>query len=237
MPEIRWMINTGNKRREDTQALMIPDLAAKGFKVVADNSDADTVFQKRLPGLDYDLAMYISTATPGPDGRRQSMLVRPDPVAREQQPGPEPDRLVQRGGLRARWRQSDAEVDETARIDLIHQIGQCLVDDHVLLPLYQFPNIAAWRTDKVDWSGRRVRPGNFQSAFNNLNKWEPVGGTEILIGAEQWPDCINPVTECANSSWMVWTAPVPLVPGVWDTTADGYAPTALVTEEPTVELA
>ena len=60
------MINTGNKRREDTQALMIPDLAAKGFNVVADNSDADTVFQKRLPALDYDLAMYISTASPDP---------------------------------------------------------------------------------------------------------------------------------------------------------------------------
>ena len=60
------MVNTGNKRREDTQALMIPDFAAKGFKVVADNSDADTVFQKRLPALDYDLAMYIQTASPDP---------------------------------------------------------------------------------------------------------------------------------------------------------------------------
>ena len=45
--------------------------------------------------------------------------------------------------------ESDQTVDETTRIDLIHQIGQTLVDDHVLLPLYQFPNIAAWRTDKL----------------------------------------------------------------------------------------
>ena len=50
------------------------------------------------------------------------------------------------------------------------------------------------------------------SAFKNLNKWEPQGGTEITIGAEQWPDCLNPVTECANSSWMVWTAQFPLLP-------------------------
>ena len=63
------------------------------------------------------------------------------------------------------------------------------------------------------------------------------GGTEILIGAEQWPDCINPVTECANSSWMVWTAAFPFLPGVWDTTADGVRDSPpLVTEEPTVEL-
>ena len=31
----------------------------------------------------------------------------------------------------------------------IHQIGQFLVDDAVMLPLYQFPNTVAWRTDKV----------------------------------------------------------------------------------------
>jgi hypothetical protein len=36
---------------------------------------------------------------------------------------------------------------------------------------------------------------------------------------------------------MVWTAAFPLYPGVWDTTADGYGITALVTEEPTVEVA
>ena len=63
--------------------------------------------------------------------------------------------------------------------------------------------------------------GNFMSAFRNLNKWEPQGGTDIAIGAEQWPDCINPATECNNSSWMVWTTVVPFLPAVWDTTADG----------------
>ena len=47
------------------------------------------------------------------------------------------------------------------------------------------------------------------------------GGGDILIGAEQWPDCLNPVTECANSSWEFWTTNVPVLPGVFDTTADG----------------
>jgi peptide/nickel transport system substrate-binding protein len=111
-----------------------------------------------------------------------------------------------------------------------------MVDDSVLLPLYQFPNIAAWRTDKLT-GPIDADAGNYRSAFNNLNKWEPVGGTDIIIGAEQYPDCTNPVTECASSSWMVWTAAFPLYPGVWDTTADSYATTPLVTEEPTVELA
>jgi peptide/nickel transport system substrate-binding protein len=233
VPSIRWMINSGNKRREDTQALMIPEFAKAGFKVVADNSDADTVFQKRLPSLDYDLAMYINTASPDPTVTGI--------MACSSVPSPENNNQGQNSvgwcneDASAVMTKSDQEVDETARIDLIHQIGQFLVDDHVMLPLFQFPNIAAWRTDKVG-GPVDADAGNYRSAFNNLNKWEPVGGTDILIGAEQWPDCVNPVTECANSSWEFWTANVPLLPGVWDTTADGYAITPLVTEEPTVEV-
>ena len=99
-PSIRWMVNTGNKRREDTQALMIPDLAAKGFNVVADNSDADTVFQKRLPGMDYDLAMYISTASPDPTVT-SIMACDQIPSPGEQPPGSELHRLLRRGGLGA----------------------------------------------------------------------------------------------------------------------------------------
>ena len=61
------MVNTGNTRRESTQAYLIPVLAEAGFKVVADNCEAvPCVFQTRLPALDYDLAMYISTVAPDP---------------------------------------------------------------------------------------------------------------------------------------------------------------------------
>ena len=66
VPEIRWMVNAGNTRRENTQAYLIPLLAEAGFNVIADNCDAACVFQQRLPAGDYDLAMYISTAPPDP---------------------------------------------------------------------------------------------------------------------------------------------------------------------------
>ncbi|HEY5874528.1 MAG TPA: ABC transporter substrate-binding protein, partial [Ilumatobacteraceae bacterium] len=64
VPEVKWIVNSGNARRESTQALMIPELAAAGFKVVTDNCDAACYFQQRLPALDYDMAMYINTASP-----------------------------------------------------------------------------------------------------------------------------------------------------------------------------
>ena len=47
-------------------------MAAAGFNVIADNCDAACFFQQRLPALDYDLAMYINTASPDPDGHRRS---------------------------------------------------------------------------------------------------------------------------------------------------------------------
>ena len=69
-----------------------------------------------------------------------------------------------------------------------------------MVPLYQFPNIAAWRTDQV---GGPVDEdaANYQ-AFQNINQWKDTNGDgQIVIGAEQWPECLNPITECANSSW------------------------------------
>ena len=56
---------------------------------------------------------------------------------------------------------SDAELDETKRVDEIHQVGKILADDYVMVPLYQFPTLIAWRTDRVDGpiDGREQLPG------------------------------------------------------------------------------
>jgi hypothetical protein len=123
-------------------------------------------------------------------------------------------------------------------VDLIHQVGQYLVDDSVMVPLYQFPNIAAYRSDKL---GGPVTEGasNYRAFASNISQWEDLDGDgQIVLGAEQWPECLNPITECANSSWYVWTTAFVVLPAVWDTTSDGnYAITDLVTEEPVVEVA
>ena len=105
-----------------------------------------------------------------------------------------------------------------------------------MLPLFQFPKSAAYRTDKV---GGTVEDELLNyAAFNNWGSWDDVDGDgTLVIGAEQWPECLNPITECANSSWYQWTVGFVLAPGVWDTTNDfTFETTALVTEEPTVEI-
>jgi hypothetical protein len=131
---------------------------------------------------------------------------------------------------------SDRELDQAKRVDEIHQIGKFLVDDAAMLPLYQFPNIAAWRTDKLD-GPIDADAGNYRAFNNSSYAWVPKSGDQITVGAEQWPDCINPVTDCANSSWEVWTAAFPILPAIFDTTASGdYKITTLVTGEPEVKV-
>jgi len=233
-PAIRWMVNSGNKRREDTQALMIPEFKKAGFNVVIDNGDAATVFQKRLPALDYDLGMYINTASPDPTVTGI--------MACDQIPSPANNNQGQNS---AGWcdeaaskvmAQSDLELNEDKRVDQIHQIGKALVDDAVMVPLFQFPNIAAWRTDKLD-GPIDADAANYRAFNNSSYAWVPKSGDQITVGAEQWPDCLNPVTECANSSWYVWTTAFVVMPAVWDTTADGdYKITDLVAGEPDIKI-
>ena len=115
----------------------------------------------------------------------------------------------------------------------MHQIAGFLADDYVMLPLFQFPNIAAWRTDTL--SGPIAQDaGNYQ-AFQNIYAWEKTGGDAIVIGAEQWPECLNPITECANSSWYQWTTAFKVLPNAFDTTSEGtYVVSSLLAGEPEV---
>ena len=233
-PEIHWVINSGNTRRESTQALLIPEMKKAGFNIVADNCDAACYFQQRLPALKYDLAMYINTASPDPTVTG-ILACSSVPSEANGNQGQNSSGWCNEDASKL-MTQSDQTVDETKRADLIHQIAKYLADDAVMLPLYQFPNIAAWRTDQV--GGPVDKDAANYQAFQNINQWEDTNGDgQIVIGAEQWPECLNPITECANSSWYVWTTAFKVLPSVWATTAKGtYEATQLVTGEPTVEL-
>lgn len=234
-PDVRWIINTGNTRRENTQAYLIPLLTAAGFKVRADNCDAACYFQQRLPSLDYDMAMYISTAPPDPGYLTPSFTCDAIPTAANTNQGQNSS-----GWCNAEasdlLHNADFEPDATKRADLVKGALRLMATDSILLPLFQFPKSGFWRTDKVGGPvDAELR--NYTSFINN-HLWTDLDGDgKIVIGAEQWPECLNPVTECANSSWMVWTSINQVMPGAFATTNDGaYVVTNLLTGEPTVVL-
>ena len=191
VPEVRWMVNTGNTRRESTQAYLIPLLAEAGFKVVADNCEAvPCVFQTRLPALDYDLAMYISTVAPDPDYLSDELPLRPDPDRGERFPGPEQHRLVQRGSRLRSCRQLTTELDEDVRAENVKGAIALMREDLVLLPTLQFPNIGAYRTDKV--ANTQAELANYR-AINDWYQWEDVDGDgQIVYRRRAVPRCRLP---------------------------------------------
>ncbi len=144
---IHWMENTGNKRRENMQAEEIPLLAKQGFKIVVDNSSADTMFQKRLPGGDFDMAVYIQVTSPDPSVT--SIL------STGQIPGPankgqgQNDTWYSNPAADALMKTADAELDQTKRADEVHQLDKLLAADYVNLPLYAFPSMLSVRTDLI----------------------------------------------------------------------------------------
>ena len=236
VPEIRWMVNTGNTRRESTQEFLIPLMAAAGFKVVADNCEAlPCVFETRLPSLDYDMAMFINTVAPDPAYLRTWGC--------DQVPTEENDFQGQNSNGWCNEEATDlliaadAELDGDARVEFVQQAIALMAEDHIMLPLLQFPNIGAYRTDRVDAASVK-EIANYR-AINNWYEWADVDGDgQLIIGAEQFPtsDCPNPITECSNSSWYVWLISFPVLPGMYDTTADQtIVPSEFLTGEAVLE--
>jgi ABC-type transport system substrate-binding protein len=233
-PEIRWMVNSGNTRRENAQAYLIPLLKQAGFNVKADNCDAACVFQQRQPTFDYDVAMYISTVTPDPTYLIPVATCDNIPTAENGNQGQNFQGWCNKAASDA-LHKSDVTADQTERQALVKSALKAMDTDHIMLPLVTYPNSSIWRTDKVG-GPVSADTANYR-AFSNFQDWTDVDGDgQIVIGAEQWPECLNPVTQCANSSWMVWTSSFPLLPAIWDSTNDQqFKITNLVTEEPVVK--
>ena len=229
-----WIINSGNTRRESTQALMIPELQAAGFNVIADNCDAACYFQQRLPALDYDLAMYINTASPDPT---VTGIMACDSVPSEENGNQgqnstgwcneEASALMTR--VRPdRRRGSPRRSDPPDRRSSWPTTPSCSRCTSSRTSPHGAPTSSSGPIDADAANYRRSRTSVSGS---------PAAGDQIIIGAEQWPECLNPITECANSSWYVWTTAFKVLPRVWDTTGEGtYEPSALVTGEPVVEV-
>jgi hypothetical protein len=81
-----------------------------------------------------------------------------------------------------------------------------MAEDSMMIPTLQFPNVGAYRTDKV--AGTQNNLANFYAFYDWENFEDLDGDGQVVIGAEQFPtpDCTNPIVACANSSWFFWVA-------------------------------
>jgi peptide/nickel transport system substrate-binding protein len=59
-----------------------------------------------------------------------------------------------------------------------------------------------------------------------------VPGGKIVLGAEQWPECTNPITSCAQASWAQETLFYPTLPRLMQLDVNGkFVPSPLLTGE------
>jgi peptide/nickel transport system substrate-binding protein len=68
---------------------------------------------------------------------------------------------------------------------------------------------------------------------------EVAEGGDLVIGAEQEPDCVDWISSCAGASWGYWTMGVTTMPRSFDVVKDGedwvYEPSILLEGEPELE--
>src|SRR5207245_6051721 len=66
---------------------------------------------------------------------------------------------------------------------------------------------------------------------NNTTSTGPKGS--VILGAEQWPSCVNPINQCANSSWLQWLVPIHVLPRLTELDEkNNFVASPLITEMP-----
>jgi peptide/nickel transport system substrate-binding protein len=66
------------------------------------------------------------------------------------------------------------------------------------------------------------------------NAGQQKQGGSVVIGAEQWPQCLSPIDSCSQASWLPWTAWQYVMPRLMEIDTKGnYVASDLLVEAPT----
>jgi peptide/nickel transport system substrate-binding protein len=166
---LQFRTTTGNKGREDSEALLKEKWKAAGIEMVIANQDSPTpIFTDTLPKGNFSVAEYAQVSSPDPS---VVSLYACDqiPTQANGYSGQNFDRWcnTQASDLA---HQIDQTIDPSKRLDLVRQVGKLVRQDLVWFPLYQKPLITAWRTDKI--AGPVARYNNTAlSSFYNVEDW------------------------------------------------------------------
>jgi peptide/nickel transport system substrate-binding protein len=166
---LQFSTTTGNKGREDTQALLKEKWKAAGIELIVKNfASPSPIFTDVLPKGNFSVSEYAQVASPDP-GVTALYDCAQIPTAANDYSGQNFSRWCnQRASELAKA--SDREVDPAKRLTIIQQLGDIVREDLVWLPLYQKPLITAWRTDKVAGPISEYNSTGLAS-FYNLAEW------------------------------------------------------------------
>ncbi len=145
--EIEWNTVAGNRRREDVQALVQEQVSDFGIRFVINNLDAAELFQNRLPQLEFGMGLYAQVASPDPS---VTTIYSRDQIPSEANGNSgqnniawDSEQVTELALL------SDQQLDPDERLETIREIGATVREDFAWIPLYQLPNLTAWRSDQL----------------------------------------------------------------------------------------
>jgi peptide/nickel transport system substrate-binding protein len=126
----------GNKLRETQEELVQAQAKQFGFEIKIKNADADVLFGEWLPQGNYDIANFAWVGTPFAVSSNDPIFRTGSAQNYGKYSNPKFDQLMT---------QAIAELDPKKSADLANQADQILWDDMATLPLYQKPQLLAYR--------------------------------------------------------------------------------------------
>ncbi|MCY4664797.1 MAG: ABC transporter substrate-binding protein [Acidimicrobiaceae bacterium] len=169
---LQWNTVAGNKRREDVQALVAEMTRPFGIGWEIINYDAGELFQNRLPVMNYGpVALFAHSTTPDPT---VISLYDIDRIPSEEN-GFSGQNFTAYASQQATDLAFavDAEIDEAARLEIVHELGALLGEDVPWIPLYVLPNLLAWNPEVLDGPGGWV--SSVYGGFYDIFDWVVVG--------------------------------------------------------------
>jgi peptide/nickel transport system substrate-binding protein len=167
---VTYEINEGNDRRAATAQLLKEKAAAAGITFQVEVKDATQYFEDLLPKGQYQMAEYASGGYYDPSVTA-SFACDQIPTAANGGSGGNWDYWCNQDATKL-MHSSDQEVDSTKRVSQIQQIGkiEAMPTELPALPLFNLPNVWAYRSDLVAGPVGTWGPTNY-GLFYNMNQW------------------------------------------------------------------
>jgi peptide/nickel transport system substrate-binding protein len=165
---LRYSTVSTNSRRITTQELLGESVLAAGFAFDIKNYEATTLFGEVAPHGQFDIADYASGGSLDPTVT-SSFACDFIPTKENSYAGGNWNHWCNEDAT-ALMRQSDTELDNVARLDLMNQIYAFEAQDFISLPLYDLPNVSVWRTDAIAGPIGTYTRSNLGLWFN-MNEW------------------------------------------------------------------
>lgn len=156
--QLRLSTTAGNDLREQQETLIQQQLKLVGIDIRIDNTEADDLFNKRLPEGNFDIANFAWVGTPFPASGANQIYNGTSASNFGRYANKKVDDLM----LKAL-----GTVDETARLEVLNQLDEAMWDDLPNLPLYQKPTFLAYYESYGNISDNTTS----ESPFWNAEEW------------------------------------------------------------------